>query len=270
MTRTWLVATLLAASGCASTRATPPGNAASNAEPLAVIPRLSALPRVTIVATFPDEGSKLEANTRLRVVGEYALEDFAPGRDRITVVFKARGKRTWESKEYVLSQAKGQVVFEIGADELSRESSLVRPLQVLLVLDRQASPGTSRALRSSDVIHFDLELATENNARLHLDTKFPPEVGKGTLLSDVVHDRRYKPFLPPALNIAGHSYAGLYKVCIDDDGGVYSVKMLKSAHVLVDAVWMKLIRTYEHRPYTVNGVDVPYCYPLRLEVRSTD
>ena len=60
---------------------------------------------------------------------------------------------------------------------------------------------------------------------------------------------------------------GLWKVCVDTEGAVYEVTLLKSAHPLVDDKWSALLRTWPHRPYTLSGVAVAYCYPIRLEVR---
>jgi hypothetical protein len=244
-------ALLIAAMGCATTGPDPTA-------------------KLAIATTSPERGTKIDQDTHLRVVGDYALDDFSPGKDRITLVFKSHGGRTWEPREYMLPQAKGQVIFEVGGDELLKEASLVRPLQVLLVLDRKESPARVRTLRASDVVTFDAAPTAEDDAKLKGAKLLPPQIGRGQLLSDVVHDPRYRPHLPKELNVAGHSYWGIYKVCVDNDGGVFSVKMLRSAHPLVDDQWMALIRRYEHRPYTINGVPVVYCYPLRLEVRSAN
>jgi outer membrane biosynthesis protein TonB len=96
----------------------------------------------------------------------------------------------------------------------------------------------------------------------------PPGVGKGQLLSDMQHDPRYKPRLPPELNFAGSVVWGLFKLCVNADGQVASVAVLKSAHHLVDDPWVAVLRTLQHKPYSIGGRAVPYCYPMRLEVRS--
>jgi hypothetical protein len=92
-------------------------------------------------------------------------------------------------------------------------------------------------------------------------------VGKGQLLSDMVNDPRYRPHVPLALAVPGSVYWGLYKICVDSEGKVHSVTPLKNAHPDLDESWMALIRTLEHRPYTIGGKQLPFCYPLRLEVR---
>src|SRR5690348_11645850 len=113
---------------------------------------------------------------QVRVVADYALEDFAPGKDRVTLVFKARGGRTWEPKQYKLPQAQGQVVFEIAADVLLREPSLVRPVQALLVLDREEAPGKIRGLRATDLIFFAATPIAEDDARIHDAKQLSPQI----------------------------------------------------------------------------------------------
>jgi protein TonB len=98
----------------------------------------------------------------------------------------------------------------------------------------------------------------------------PPSVGKGQMISDMQNDPRYRPHLPPALNRAGMVVWGLFKLCVTAQGTVGSVQVLKSADKLVDNEWVALIKTLQHRPYSIGGRPVPYCYPLRLEVRSAN
>jgi protein TonB len=95
----------------------------------------------------------------------------------------------------------------------------------------------------------------------------PPSVGKGQLITDY-NDPRYRPRLPPALNRAGMVVWGLFKLCVTATGSVSSVQVMKSADKLVDNEWSALLKTYQHRPYSIGGRPVPYCYPMRLEVRS--
>jgi protein TonB len=96
----------------------------------------------------------------------------------------------------------------------------------------------------------------------------PPSIGKGQLISDMVNDARYRPHLPAALNRAGMVVWGLFKLCVTAQGSVQNVQVLKSADPLVDKDWVALLKTLQHRPYSIGGRPVPYCYPMRLEVRS--
>jgi hypothetical protein len=146
------------------------------------------------------------------VVGDYSLEDFAPGKDRITLVFKSAGGRTWEPQELLLEKAKGRVIFEVGGDQILKQPSLVRPLQILLVIDRQEAPEKVRSLRASETVVLSADPAKANQARLEEARLLPPHIGKGQLLSDVANDPRVKPTLPMALNRAGNKVWGIYKV----------------------------------------------------------
>jgi len=101
-------------------------------------------------------------------------------------------------------------------------------------------------------------------------TLLPPRVGSGQLISDVLNDPRYRPSLPAQLNRAGMVVWGLFKICVSIDGRVTDVKVVKSADALVDGSWIEKIRTWQYRPYSINGRPVPYCYPMRLEVRSSN
>jgi protein TonB len=101
-------------------------------------------------------------------------------------------------------------------------------------------------------------------------TLLPPRVGSGQLFSDVLHDPRFTPTLPPQLNRAGMVVWGLYKICVSVAGQVTDVKTVKPADALVDGAWIAKIRTWQYRPYSINGRPVPYCYPMRLEVRSSN
>lgn len=94
----------------------------------------------------------------------------------------------------------------------------------------------------------------------------PPNVGKGQRISDMENDPKYKPRLPPPLQRAGMRVWGLYKICVAAGGNVSSVSPIKGADPLVNDTWIALMKTLQHKPYSVNGRPVPYCYPLRVEV----
>jgi protein TonB len=96
----------------------------------------------------------------------------------------------------------------------------------------------------------------------------PPNIGKGQWAVDVFGDPRYKPTLPPALNRAGMVVWGLFKICVSAQGTVTGVSMLKPADPLVNDMWIAKMKTWLHKPYSINGRPVPYCYPVRVEVRS--
>lgn len=98
-------------------------------------------------------------------------------------------------------------------------------------------------------------------------TLLPPNVGSGQRISDI-NDPRYKPGLPPALNRAGMTVWGLFKICVSPQGKVTDVKVLKSADKLVDDDWIAKMKSWEYRPYSINGRPVPFCHPMRVQVSS--
>jgi Gram-negative bacterial TonB protein C-terminal len=95
----------------------------------------------------------------------------------------------------------------------------------------------------------------------------PPNVGKGQLLTDVTKDPD-RPRLPKDLTLAGTAVWGLFKVCVKTDGVVADVRVIKSADWRVDPSWMATIKRWRYRPFTIDGKPVPFCYPMRLEVRT--
>jgi protein TonB len=94
-----------------------------------------------------------------------------------------------------------------------------------------------------------------------------PNIGSGQLAINPSQDP-YKPRMPAALNRAGNTIWGLFKICVAESGGVKDVKVVKSADPLADADWMGKIRTWRYKPYSINGRPVPFCYTLRLQVSA--
>jgi protein TonB len=95
-----------------------------------------------------------------------------------------------------------------------------------------------------------------------------PNIGSGQLAVNVQQDP-YKPRMPPALNRAGNTIWGMFKVCVTAQGTVQDVKVIKGADPLADNEWMAKIRTWRYKPYSINGRPVPFCYPLRLTVTAS-
>jgi hypothetical protein len=95
----------------------------------------------------------------------------------------------------------------------------------------------------------------------------PPNVGSGQRLSDL-NDPRFRPGLPPQLNRAGMIVWGLFRICVAVDGHVDNVKIIKSADALVDDRWLAVIRSWQYRPYSIEGRAVPFCHAMRIEARA--
>jgi hypothetical protein len=223
---------------------------------------------IAVAETTPAQGSMIEAETMLRIAVNYTVHEFVEGQDSIAVIFKKQGGGNWEPSQQLLTKGQGQVIFQFAGTELLARADLVRPFQMRFVLvSRRTVPEPMRHLLATGVVVFHARQATDEwNKEV---AKFvPPSVGKGQLISDMQHDPRYKPRLPPELNVAGAVVWGLFKLCVDPEGRVFSVRVLKSAHRLVDDDWVAIMRTLQHKPYSIGGRLVPYCYPLRLEVRS--
>ena len=74
--------------------------------------------------------------------------------------------------------------------------------------------------------------------------------------------------MPAALNRAGMTVWGMFKICVTAPGTVQDVKVIKTADPLADNDWMAKMRTWPYKPYSVNGRPVPFCYPVRLTVSA--
>ena len=95
-----------------------------------------------------------------------------------------------------------------------------------------------------------------------------PNVGAAHRLTDL-EDPRYRPTLPAAINRPGMTIWGVFRICVSASGRVSEVTMIKSADPLVDNDWMAKIKTWQYRPYSVDGRPVPFCHPARILVKST-
>lgn len=90
---------------------------------------------------------------------------------------------------------------------------------------------------------------------------------KGERLADL-NDPHYKPSLPAGFKATGSAYRGAFKVCISAAGSVSGASVIRSTGAPeVDAHWITIIQTWPHRPYSLDGRPIPYCYPLNLEMK---
>jgi protein TonB len=89
-----------------------------------------------------------------------------------------------------------------------------------------------------------------------------PNVAIGQLAIDP-HVDPHRVRLPPALARAGLQVWALVRVCVDRDGRVDDVHLLKSADPVVDPLIVAALRTWRYRPYQVNGRPVPFCTNIR-------
>jgi TonB family protein len=95
-----------------------------------------------------------------------------------------------------------------------------------------------------------------------------PEASKSLRLSDATK-APHRPVLPAELSAPGAASWGLFKVCVDASGAVTTVSTMRSTGQpeKLDARWMTAIQTWRYTPHQVNGQAVPFCHPVRLDVR---
>jgi protein TonB len=95
----------------------------------------------------------------------------------------------------------------------------------------------------------------------------PPNVAKGQLAIDP-QAAEHRAKLPPALMHAGMSVWALLRVCVDRDGGVVDVKVIKGVDPTVDASFVSAVRTWRYTPFRVDGRPVPFCTNVRYEMSA--
>jgi hypothetical protein len=94
-----------------------------------------------------------------------------------------------------------------------------------------------------------------------------PRVVKGERLADT-NDPRYRITLPAGFKGTASAYQGLFKVCVSREGAVRDVTVTESSgEPAVDAHWMQTIYTWPYRPYRIDGRPLPFCHPLKLNVK---
>ena len=97
----------------------------------------------------------------------------------------------------------------------------------------------------------------------------PPKVAKGYLAIDP-QDPRYRPQLPPGVRHAGMSVSALLRVCVDRDGRVVDVKVLRGDDQSVNDAFVSAVRTWRYQPFKVDGRPVPFCTPVNYTVQTTN
>ena len=90
----------------------------------------------------------------------------------------------------------------------------------------------------------------------------PPMMGAAQKLSGD------DPPFPPSLNHGGIEYVVQAKICVNRDGVVDGVTLMKRADTLLDDGVAKTVKTWRFRPLSSNGAPVPFCYFGRFEFKS--
>jgi protein TonB len=97
----------------------------------------------------------------------------------------------------------------------------------------------------------------------------PPNVAKGFLAIDP-QSPQHRPTLPPGVRHAGMSVSALLRVCVDRDGNVVDVKVLRGDDATVNAAFVSAVRTWRYQPFKVDGRPVPFCTPVNYTVQTTN
>ena len=90
----------------------------------------------------------------------------------------------------------------------------------------------------------------------------PPNVGEGQRISSD------KGIMPVPLRKPGAVYRVLLKVCVSVNGNVDKVTIMKGSDPLADAEALRVIKTWRFRPFLVNGMAAPFCYPQSVEFKT--
>jgi protein TonB len=95
-----------------------------------------------------------------------------------------------------------------------------------------------------------------------------PSVAVQQLLTDPRLDKQYRVTLPPALQQAGMRLWAMLKVCVNTEGGVSDVKIIKGMDPSVDPLLLAKVQTWRYKPWTRDGRPSPFCYNVRYETET--
>jgi hypothetical protein len=95
----------------------------------------------------------------------------------------------------------------------------------------------------------------------------PPNVARGQLAIDPQAEQ-YRAHLPAIVQRSGMALAALMKVCVDRNGAVVEVKMLRGVSSEIDAAFISAIRTWRYKPFMVGDHTVPFCTSVHYQVSN--
>lgn len=146
-------------------------------------------------------------------------------------------------------------------------SRITQPIAQPVAAQEPADAGDDDGLPPGDP--NGLETGIDTSYTPPQPTFLPPKVAKGQLAIDPQSDR-HRARLPPALARVGTTVALLLKICVDREGNVLDVKVLKSDDATAEPNIISAVRTWRYTPYKVDGRPVPFCTTVRYEVRATN
>jgi hypothetical protein len=72
--------------------------------------------------------------------------------------------------------------------------------------------------------------------------------------------------LPPELNRRGQVLKAEFRVCVSAKGEVTRVNVVSGVSPALDASWVAKLESWRYQPWQKDGLVVPWCAPLRLQL----
>jgi periplasmic protein TonB len=79
--------------------------------------------------------------------------------------------------------------------------------------------------------------------------------------------RPYKVNIPEEYVARGDEYVTQIRICVNAQGTVSSVKILKPSISVIDLQIPQVIPRWKYKPYLLNGKPTDFCYPMNYRVR---
>jgi periplasmic protein TonB len=103
----------------------------------------------------------------------------------------------------------------------------------------------------------------------------PKSVGPKLLTTKAGHSllainpqvRPYKVNIPEEYVARGDEYVTQIRICVNAQGTVSSVKILKPSISVIDLQIPQVIPRWKYKPYLLNGKPTDFCYPMNYRVR---
>jgi eukaryotic-like serine/threonine-protein kinase len=93
----------------------------------------------------------------------------------------------------------------------------------------------------------------------------PSKIGHGLLRINPNSDA-YRVRPPGALDRSGQAFKATVKICVDANGGVSNVSVLRSAGPAIDSQIPAVLSRWRYRPFLEAGRPTPFCYTLAYEI----
>lgn len=81
--------------------------------------------------------------------------------------------------------------------------------------------------------------------------------------------RPYRVNVPEEIMDRASSFRSVIQICVSAQGSVTSVKILKPSNPMIDAQLPTVVPRWKYRPYMLDGVATPFCYPLKYTVQGS-